>query len=107
MSQNISRSHKELIIGDFSRLKFTSKYDDFMQVSDFDLSDKLDSIRSDMLILVGEKDKTISPRRSRQLGKGKRTSSVQVVLNASHYPHLENVEMTAFYLGNFLSQKYV
>ena len=102
----ISEHLKQQVIDDLLRLNFCGESEDFMGVTQYNLSMGLNKISMPTLILIGESDRIISPRRSRELGKKIPSSTIKIISNAAHYPHLENIKVTASYINEFLDDFY-
>jgi 2-succinyl-6-hydroxy-2,4-cyclohexadiene-1-carboxylate synthase len=100
----ISDTNKELVIADFKRLKLNKNYaNDFMAASQYNLNEALSNIMIPTLVLAGELDRIISPRRTRELSKKISTAKLINIPNAGHYPHLENIQFTASTIKNFIT----
>lgn len=101
-AEKISEPLKQQVISDLLRLNLCNKSEDFMGVTRCNLNMELNKISIPTLILIGELDRIISPRRSRELGKKILSSKIKMIPNAAHYPHLENIKVTASYINGFL-----
>ncbi len=66
-----------------------------------DLSDELNKIKNDTLILWGQNDKAVSYKYGVQMYKNIPNSRIEILDNLGHFPHLENPAQFVYYVKDF------
>lgn len=99
---HVNKAVIELIIRDFQNTKLAPNAADFMNISKYNLKGDVPKIKNRTLIIMGDCDKVISPRKTRELNKLIENSVSVVIKNAGHYPHLEKYNETAKVIESFL-----
>ncbi|OKH25855.1 alpha/beta fold hydrolase [Chroogloeocystis siderophila] len=80
---------KELVLGEFQHTRLKANASDFMGVSSVDLSSAVSALRLPTLILTGDDDVIISPRKSKMLHSQIDNSHLVTITGAGHYLHVE------------------
>lgn len=93
---------KELVLSTFQHTRTPADASDFMGVSAIDLSDAITSVQVPTLILTGEDDVIISPRKSTLLQRQISGSRLVRVPGAGHYLHVEKPSIVAAEVMHFL-----
>ena len=93
---------KELVLNEFQHARVSPNASDFMGVSPVDLSNDISTLRVPTLIITGEDDVIISPRKSTLLKRQIPESILVTVPGAGHYLHVEKSERIAEEVTHFL-----
>ena len=94
---------KELVLGEFQYTRMSSDASDFMGVSTMeDLSNAISALQVPTLILTGDDDVIISPRKSSILQRKISGSRLVTVSGAGHYLHVEKHARVAEEVMRFL-----
>jgi pimeloyl-ACP methyl ester carboxylesterase len=75
---------------------------DFMACNEFDVTEKISTLKKRTLIVCGSEDKMTPPRFSENLHTSIKNSCLQIVEGAGHIVMAEQPDMTAAYLNEFL-----
>lgn len=102
MSSNAPQYAKKLVIDDFYNLKIERVSQDLLRLAEINFLDQLGCVSSETLVVFGDNDKVVSPRRMRLL-KSRIPNAKEIVLkDVGHYPHLEATRMVAEIAAAFL-----
>ena len=93
---------KELVLNEFQYTRLRGDTPDFMGVSSVDLTNAIAEIQVPALILTGDDDVIISPRKSTILQRQISGSCLVTVPGAGHYLHVEKPEIVAQEVMHFL-----
>lgn len=93
---------KELVLGEFQYTRMPSDASDFMGVTSLDLTSAISSLQIPTLILTGDDDVIISPRKSSILQRQISSSRLVTVSGAGHYLHVEKPAKVAEEVRHFL-----
>lgn len=104
LASSISQDMKKIIRKNLVKIRIKNDSDDFMGCSKLNLKNELKKINKKTLVIFGEQDKIISPRRSKELGKLIFGSIIKVISDAKHYPHLEKTNEVANHINNFIME---
>jgi pimeloyl-ACP methyl ester carboxylesterase len=99
----IPENLKQIVLDEFQHTRLTADASDFMGVSAVDLGDAISALQVPTLILSGDDDVIISPRKSTLLQKQIPGSRLVKVLGAGHYLHVEKSEKIAEEINQFLT----
>lgn len=95
---------KQLVLSDFHHTRVAPGATDFMGVSEVDLSRAVSNLNVPTLILTGDDDVIISPRKSTVLQRQIPGSRLVTVKGAGHYLQVEKSDIVAQEVNNFLQQ---
>ncbi len=98
----IPENLKELVLNEFQHTRVSPNASDFMGVSPVDLSNAISTLRVPTLIITGDDDVIISPRKSTLLKRQIPESILVTVPGAGHYLHVEKSERIAEEVTHFL-----
>lgn len=104
-SGEISVQHKTWVVDDLMKTKLDSTACDFMNVSELDIQSELIKLTMPTLILSGDDDKIISPRRTRALLKRITSSEYVCIPGAGHYPQLEKISDTSMAIMHYAFER--
>jgi pimeloyl-ACP methyl ester carboxylesterase len=93
---------KELVLSEFQHTRVHNDASDFMGVSLIDLSNAISALRLPTLIITGDDDVIISPRKSSVLHRQISGSRLVTVPGAGHYLHVEKSAKVAEEVMHFL-----
>ena len=93
---------KELVLSEFQHTRVRSDASDFMGVSLIDITNDISALRVPTLILTGDDDVIISPRKSNILHRQISGSRLVTIPGAGHYLHVEKSARVAEEVTNFL-----
>lgn len=93
---------KEIVLNEFQHTRFNADASDFMGVSLVDLSNDISALRVPTLIITGDDDVIISPRKSTVLQRQIPGSRLVTVPGAGHYLHVEESAKVAEEVTHFL-----
>lgn len=93
---------KELVLNEFQHTRCTADASDFMGVELVDLSEAISALQVPTLILTGDDDVIISPRKSRILQRQIQKSRLVTVPGAGHYLNVEKSARLAEEIEHFL-----
>lgn len=100
----IAEDVTEVVLNEFHHVRLTADASDFMGVSDVDLSDAIANLQVPTLILTGDDDVIISPRKSKILQRQISGSHLVTIPGAGHYLHVEQPKVVAAEIVNFLAR---
>jgi pimeloyl-ACP methyl ester carboxylesterase len=93
---------KALVLSEFQYTCLKADASDFMGVSRVDLSSAVSALRMPTLILTGDDDVIISPRKSKMLQWQIKNSRLVTIPGAGHYLHVEQPAKVAAEIQNFV-----
>jgi pimeloyl-ACP methyl ester carboxylesterase len=99
--QGVPREVQDLVLGELPKTRLTEGASSFMD--DLDLGAQVAALAMPTLIIAGGDDIIISPRHSRQLHQKIRNSALLVVPGAGHYVQVEQPDVVAEALNQFIS----
>ena len=70
----------------------------------FDLSNKLNEVRNNVLIITSDKDYICDPDVSKIMHNEIKNSEFHIIQNAGHYPFFDNQAETLHIIRNFLNK---
>jgi len=100
----IPENLKELVLREFQHTRCTADASDFMGVGSVDLTDAISALQIPTLILTGEDDVIISPRKSTILQRQISGSRLVKVPGAGHYLHVEESAIVAEEVTHFVRE---
>lgn len=95
---------KDIVLSEFSQTRCQPGATDFMGVGSIDLSEAVSALRVPTLILTGDDDVIISPRKSKILQRQIPESRLVIVPGAGHYLNVERPAFLAEEIKNFLQE---
>lgn len=95
---------QQLVLNEFQHLRFDDTASDFMDLSTVDLRDALPALQLPTLIITGDDDVIISPRKSTLLQRSLPNAKLVIVPGAGHYVTVEQAETVAIVLSEFLQR---
>lgn len=95
---------QQIVLDEFQHLRFDAAASDFMDLSSVDLRDALPALQLPTLIITGDDDVIISPRKSTLLQRSLPNSTLVIVPGAGHYVTVEQAETVAIALSDFLQR---
>jgi pimeloyl-ACP methyl ester carboxylesterase len=98
----VPEEQKELVLSQFRQTRLKPNASDFMGVTLKDLSQDISALQIPTLILTGDDDVIISPRKSTMLQRQIPGSRLVTVPGAGHYLHVEKSEKIAEEIMHFL-----
>ncbi|MBE9192364.1 alpha/beta hydrolase [Gloeocapsopsis crepidinum LEGE 06123] len=98
----IPKNVKDLVLSEFQYTLLQADASDFMGVSRVDLSSAVSALRLPTLILTGDDDVIISPRKSKMLQWQIENSRLVTIPNAGHYLHVEQPAKVAAEIQHFV-----
>ena len=101
-ASEVPENLKEIVLNEFQHTRLTADASDFMGVSPIDLTNAISALQVPTLILTGDDDVIISPRKSTILQRQIPGSRLVTVPGAGHYLHVEQSERVAEEVTQFL-----
>jgi pimeloyl-ACP methyl ester carboxylesterase len=101
-SSEVPESLKNLVLNDFKQTRLSKDAFDFMGVSQIDLSDSISNIKIPTLILTGDDDVIISPRKGKLLQKSIPNARLVTLPGTGHYLQVEQPIKVAEEIEEFL-----
>ncbi len=101
-SPEVPESLKSLVLNDFKQTRLSKDAFDFMGVSQVDLSDSISNIKIPTLILTGDDDVIISPRKGKLLQKSIPDARLVTLPGTGHYLQVEQPIKVAEEIEGFL-----
>jgi pimeloyl-ACP methyl ester carboxylesterase len=98
---HIKKNIRKNLIRDMKKIRIQKDVEDLLQLSTINYTDQLSSVNCKTLIIAGNQDKIISPRRTREMALKINNSQI-AILETGHYPHLELNKEVASIINNFL-----
>jgi len=95
---------KELVLGEFQHTRCSADASDFMGVELVDLTEAISQLRVPTLILTGDDDVIISPRKSNILQRQIPGARLVKVPSAGHYLNVEKSSLLAEEIKHFLAE---
>lgn len=102
LADSISQDRKRIIMDGLRNTRLSDNDNDFMDIGEYSLKKDIRKIANKTLIIIGEHDKIVSPRRSKNLGQDICGSITKIIPGAKHHPHLEKTKETADYINDFI-----
>lgn len=99
---DVPENLKELVLNEFQHTRLRADSSDFMGVSIVDLTNAIPEVQVPTLILTGDDDVIISPRKSTILQRQISGSCLVTVPGAGHYLHVEKPKIVAQEVMHFL-----
>jgi pimeloyl-ACP methyl ester carboxylesterase len=103
-ASEIPEEVQNLVLDEFQHLRLSQEATDFMGLSDHDLCPALPALQMPTLVITGDDDVIISPRKSPMLQKQLPQAELMVVPGAGHYVHVEQAETVAAIVSGFLQR---
>ncbi|WP_181357629.1 alpha/beta fold hydrolase [Stenomitos frigidus] len=101
---DIAENLKQLVLNEFQHLRLASEAADFMDLNQADLRAALPTLPMPALVVTGDDDVIISPRKSKLLQRALPNASLVTLPGAGHYVHVEQAATVAATLAHFLQQ---
>jgi pimeloyl-ACP methyl ester carboxylesterase len=98
----VPQSLRNLVLDEFRHTRLSKDASDFMGVSRIDLSNSISNIQIPTLILTGDDDVIISPRKGKLLQKNIPNARLVTLTSTGHYLQVEQPLKVAEELENFL-----
>jgi pimeloyl-ACP methyl ester carboxylesterase len=98
----ISESLKNLVLNEFKHTRVSKDASDFMGVSQIDLSEAIKTLKIPTMILTGDDDVIISPRKGKLLHRLIPDSHLVNIPGAGHYLQVEQPDKVAKEISGFL-----
>lgn len=95
---------KQLVLNEFRHLRLSPDANDFMDLSGVDLRSALPTLQMPTLVVTGDDDVIISPRKSKLLQRDLPAAELVTLPGGGHYVHVEQAVTVAAVLANFLQQ---
>ena len=95
---------KDVVLNEFQHTRCQTGASDFMGVGRIDLSEAISALRMPTLILTGDDDVIISPRKSKILQRQIPESRLVIVPGAGHYLNVEKPAILAEEIERFLQE---
>jgi pimeloyl-ACP methyl ester carboxylesterase len=95
---------KQLVLNEFQYLRLAADARDFMDLNHTDLRPALPALQLPTLIMTGDDDVIISPRKAKLLQQELPEAELVTVPGAGHYVHVEQGATVAALLVDFLQQ---
>lgn len=95
---------QHLVLHEFQHLRLSSNVNDFMDLSNVDLRSALSGLQVPALIITGDDDVIISPRKSKLLHRELPMAELVTIPAAGHYVHVERAATVAVAIDTFLQQ---
>ena len=103
-SPEVPENLQELVLNEFHHTRCPADASDFMAVSSIDLSNAISALQVPTLILSGDDDVIISPRKSVMLQRQIPASRLVKVPGAGHYLNVEKSTIVAKEITHFLQE---
>ncbi|MGG6265216.1 alpha/beta fold hydrolase [Leptolyngbya sp. AN03gr2] len=103
-SAEVAPELKQLVLDELQSVRLAEQATDFMGLSQCDLRDRLSEIHQPTLVITGDDDVIISPRKSRLLQQALPKAELVMVKGAGHYVHVEQAESVTAALASFLQR---
>jgi pimeloyl-ACP methyl ester carboxylesterase len=106
-ASEVPKQVRDLVLNEFEQTRLPKDATDFMGVSRIDLSEAIASLTMPTLILVGDDDVIISPRKAKLLQKQIPEAHLVTIPGAGHYLQVEQPTKVAEEIEKFLNIRYV
>jgi pimeloyl-ACP methyl ester carboxylesterase len=100
----VAAEAQQLVLNELQHVRLSQMASDFMGLSNCDLRSRLSEIYQPALVITGDDDVIISPRKSKLLQQGLPEADLINVQGAGHYVHVEQATTVAAVLASFLQQ---
>jgi pimeloyl-ACP methyl ester carboxylesterase len=100
----VSPDLKQLVLDELNHVRLSETASDFMGLASCDLRARLPEIRQPTLVVTGDDDVIISPRKSKLLQQALPEADLITVQGAGHYVQVEQATTVAAVLTSFLQQ---